>query len=449
MNTVVKTRFAVKPVVAALALAFSAVNAYADPTPTQLPGGGLIRSVNTGTTITSTNCFYLVAGACAGVGVAGDQVANGSPGAPFSPGAIQLNNAGTVARAVIRWGGNAGSTEVFNPQGFNIGQNASVFFTSSASVTSAAVLNIDASGNPSQIFGKLVGTSDMKLGTATAVTGVGGGAAPAIFVANTNGIIVGPLGQVQSPTGVALIGANLTNADPTNATLSTAEGEFVGNNGAGASYLDVMGGVTGKSKIDIRGFIDGGGALFNMPADYVLIVGGDVVNTGNIFGSRIDILAGMRSSSSPTASDTVNGISKMAVQRLFNVDIGLSQFLASGDECTTSAQCLEVSRTGSTILNTGTISSKGLGGYLGMYASGGASGIRTGTLGDTNPLVGIFSDNPVFMNTYEPGSSIEIYGVTSGYSLNVLLPSLSVNQARAGTATSRCIRFSAARSRRS
>ena len=43
MNTVAGTRFAVKPVVAALALAFSAVNAYADPTPTQLPGGGLIR----------------------------------------------------------------------------------------------------------------------------------------------------------------------------------------------------------------------------------------------------------------------------------------------------------------------------------------------------------------------------------------------------------------------
>ena len=241
---------------------------------------------------------------------------------------------------MIRWGGNAGSAELFNPQGFNIGQNATVFFTSAATVTSAAVLNIDASGNPSQIFGKLIGTSDTKLGTGVAVPGVGGGAAPAIFVANTNGIIVGPLGQVQSPTGVALIAADLTN---TSATPSTAEWDFVGNNGAtspappgvsGPSYLDVMGGITNKSKIDIRGFIDGGGALFNQPAAYVLLVGGDVVNTGNIFGSRIDVLAGMRGYSSTTASDTVNGISKVAVQRLFNVDTGFVTYSGVGNECT-------------------------------------------------------------------------------------------------------------------
>ena len=429
MNTVAGTRFAIKPVVAALALAFSAVNAYADPTPTQLPGGGLIRAVNTGTTISSPSVFYVVTG----TGTAGDQVVNGSPGAPFFPGSIQLDNAGAVARAVIRWGGNAGSAELFNPQGFNIGQNATVFFTSAATVTSAAVLNIDASGNPSQIFGKLIGTSDTKLGTGVVVPGVGGGAAPAIFVANTNGIIVGPLGQVQSPTGVALIAADLTN---TSATPSTAEWDFVGNNGAtspappgvsGPSYLDVMGGITNKSKIDIRGFIDGGGALFNQPAAYVLLVGGDVVNTGNIFGSRIDVLAGMRGYSSTTASDTVNGISKVAVQRMFNVDLGLMQ--VGPGECTTSSACLEVSRTGSTILNTGTISSKTPGGYVSLGASGGASGIRTGTLGDTNPLVGIFSDNALITNTYEPGSTTELYGVLSGYSLNVLLPSLSVNQA--------------------
>ena len=42
MNAVVKTKFAVKPVVAALALAFSAVNAYADPTPIAQPGQGLV-----------------------------------------------------------------------------------------------------------------------------------------------------------------------------------------------------------------------------------------------------------------------------------------------------------------------------------------------------------------------------------------------------------------------
>ncbi len=66
MNTVVKTKFSVKPVVAALAVALSAASAYADPTPTQLPGAGLIRAVNPGTTITSPKTFYCVQ--TAGVG---------------------------------------------------------------------------------------------------------------------------------------------------------------------------------------------------------------------------------------------------------------------------------------------------------------------------------------------------------------------------------------------
>ena len=98
----------------------------------------------------------------------GRPMINGSPGAPYFPGSVQLENAGTVARAVIRWGGNSDSVEDFNPDGFNIGQNATFFFTSAANVTSAAVLNIDASGNPSQIFGRLIGTSDMNLGTTAA-----------------------------------------------------------------------------------------------------------------------------------------------------------------------------------------------------------------------------------------------------------------------------------------
>ena len=317
-------RFALKPVVTALALAFTAANVYADPTPTQLPGAGLIRAVNTGTTISSPSIFYEVTGA----GGVGDFVRNGSPGAPFFPGSIQLENAGAVARAVIRWGGNGSIGEIFNPDGFNIGQNATVFFTSAATVTSAAVLNIDASGNPSQIFGRLIGTADTKLGTGAVVPGVGGGAAPAIFVANTNGIIVGPLGQVQSPTGVALIGANLNN--------NTAMYEFTANNGAATSYLDVTGSL---SKVDVRGFIDGGGALFNRPADYVLLVGSDVVNSGNIFGTRVDIFAGMRGYASTTASDTVNAVSKVSVQRMFNVDLGFTSVGPS--ECTTSITCVE------------------------------------------------------------------------------------------------------------
>ncbi len=53
MNTQAKSKFPVKPVVAALALAFSAVNAYAVPTPVQQPGSGLIRALTNTTFITS------------------------------------------------------------------------------------------------------------------------------------------------------------------------------------------------------------------------------------------------------------------------------------------------------------------------------------------------------------------------------------------------------------
>src|ERR1700733_3397289 len=88
MNRVVKTKFAVKPVVTALALAFTAANVYADPTPTQLPGAGLIRNLSTGTAITSPAGFYAVSG----TGNTGDYVYNGSPGAPYFPGSVQLNS---------------------------------------------------------------------------------------------------------------------------------------------------------------------------------------------------------------------------------------------------------------------------------------------------------------------------------------------------------------------
>ena len=71
------------------------------------------------------------------------------------------------------------------------------------------MLNIDASGNPSQIFGRL--NSSAKVG-----------AAPAIFVSNANGIIVGASGQIAAPTGVGLIAADMSSL--------TTQYEFVGNN---------------------------------------------------------------------------------------------------------------------------------------------------------------------------------------------------------------------------
>jgi len=430
MNTVVKTKFLVKPVVAALAVALSAASAYADPTPTQLPGAGLIRAVNPGTTITSPKTFYCVqtagVGCVAGTGGAGDQIYNGSLAAAFFPGSIQLNNAGGTARAVITWGGNQSTgvgaaldgtvRESYNPAGFNIGANAKVFFTSGAGVTNASVLNIDATGNPSQLFGQLVSTSDTTLGTGVAVPGVGGGAAPVVFVANANGIVIGPTGYMQIPNGGGLIGADMNKA--------TTIYDFVANNGAGTTgYLNVT---TGQSRVEVQGAIDGGiGPLVsNVPAAFVLLVGGDIVNTGNIYANKVQVDAGMRAYSSTTASDTINGISKTSVQRLYNVDT--SSFVAGPNECTTSATCLEVAKSGSTFVNTGTISSKG-----GSITLWGAKGVRSGTAGNASLTVGLFADDTISTNVYEAGGMTELYNVVGRFTnyTSAYIADLFVNQA--------------------
>lgn len=450
MNAVASTRFPVKPLVAALAIAFAAGGAYADPTPNQLPGAGLIRAVGTGTSISITNNAWLTSGK----GVAGDQIYNGTLAAGFFPGSIQLESTSNVARAVIRWGGNGASLETYNPQGFNIGTNAAVYFTSGGNVSNASVLNIDASGNPSQIFGKLVATSDVTLGTGVPVPGVGGGAAPVVFVSNANGIIVGSTGYLQLPSGGGLIGANMNN--------DTAMYDFVANNGAGTTgFLDIT---TGQSKVVVNGTIDGGmavsgggggmipngvgpaGVNSNIPAAYVLLVGGDIVNTGNIFAANVFIDAGMRAYSSATASDTINGISKVSVQRLFSVDAGA--YVAGPDECTSSATCVEVARTGSTFVNTGSISStanfmppvppdvvnvgplggKSAYGFIDIMA---AKGIRSGTRGDTSKLIGLFADADIRTNVYEAGGLTEFYNAVDRYSIapGLYIGSFEVNQA--------------------
>ena len=84
MNAVVRKNFAVKPVVAALTLAFAAVNAYAI-TPNQMPAEGRVTTVSTAATVN-------------GGGVGGD-VANLVSGATITLGGA------TAPRAVIQWGG--------------------------------------------------------------------------------------------------------------------------------------------------------------------------------------------------------------------------------------------------------------------------------------------------------------------------------------------------------
>ncbi len=415
MNTAVNNKFPVKPVVAALALALSAATAYAAPTPIQQPGAGLIRAVTNGTYImsnTSPTSGFCVAAGClaANKGIVGDQIWDGYADSQIIVGSTANLN----ARAVITWGAFGGSLETRNPGGFNVGASAHLTFTTDGSVTSAAVLNVDTSGNPSQIFGLMEGSAGL-----FAVV-------PSIYVANANGIIVGPSAHIVAPSGVGLIGANLNNA--------LAWNDFIGNNTVvpadpttpGTSYLNVTGTM---APVMIAGFIDGN-AIANAPAPFILIAGSNVTNTGNLFAGHLDIAAGV---SAPNSKATVNGQTNQTVNRFWNVNTGSSVVQGGLGTCAT---CVEVlaANAGSAFVNTGSMSVQGDGNWIGIEA---ANGIRSGTKDDTNPLVGIFNDGALVLTNFDLSgtSSVSLYNVVSGYT-QVPTPNLidfvAINQQTGG-----------------
>ena len=280
-------KFTLKPVVAALALAMAAGSAHAAPTPNQMPGGGQVAAVSLGSAIV--------------VGLPIVNIPNGATG--------------TVdGKVVIRWGVN-GIGEVTNPLGFNLGSNATISFSSS--VANGSVLNIDVSGNSSQIFGNLLATNT-------------GGFVPSLFVANANGIVVGAGGRIVAPAGVGLIGANLDNA--------TSINDFIGNNGwvipaapaYGNSFIS-FGTVPTTGNVTIAGAINGD-AVLNLPAQYIFVAGNniDVLNTGNLFGTAVVIEAGLVASPKLAA---VGGLSNQTVNRICNVDAARRRLLP----CSTTA----------------------------------------------------------------------------------------------------------------
>ena len=153
---------------------------------------------------------------------------------------------------VIDWGSgtdlNAGGVG-----GFNIGSDASLTFAGGN-----GVLNIDSSGNPSQIFGALSSTG------------------PNVFVANRNGIVVGAGASISSPATIGLIG---------NAINSTSG--FDGSAGSVDYNATTGGDVTVQQGATISGAT-------------VMVTGGDVVSlsgavtfqdTAQFSGSQVNMLA--------------------------------------------------------------------------------------------------------------------------------------------------------------
>ncbi len=276
------------------------------------------------------------------------------------------------------------------------------------------MLNVDTSGNQSEIYGRLEG-----------VTGIGlaVGAVPRIFVANGNGIIVGASGHIVAPAGVGLIGANLNNA--------VAWNDFIANNGyvpadpltPGTSYLNVTGTM---APVQIYGAIDGD-PVANFPAPFILIAGSSVTNTGNLFGNQIGISAGV---SATAGTATVNGVTNVTVNRLWNVDADFSAVNGNLGVLPGNVEVLAANAGGS-FVNTGSLSGQLGGSFVGIEA---ANGIRSGTLGSADQTVGIYIDGALTLSNFDMSgtSAVELYNVVSAYT-QVPTPDLvdfiNINQA--------------------
>ena len=223
------------PLAAALALALSAPAAFAAaPSATQLPGNGVVTA---GT-------------------------ASGPKTAPTSGSeTIKVNG-----NPVITWGGSSGTPTLNTkqPGGFNIGSSATLNFQTTGGAATA-VLNIDASGNPSQIMGHLNDT-----GSTSAVD---------IFVANGNGIIVGSGATISSGGAVGLIGESGSSLDYTSGPFShSAGGPY-----DGLAFNGTAGGDVAVSK----------GASINGGSTVLVAGGGNVnVDLGALTGGAVTLLAG-------------------------------------------------------------------------------------------------------------------------------------------------------------
>ncbi|MCL5979250.1 MAG: filamentous hemagglutinin N-terminal domain-containing protein [Gammaproteobacteria bacterium] len=240
------------PIMLAIATALAAPAAFAVPASNALPTNGTVTYSGGASVVANTS-----------------QIPN-NPGVPglttYSTG-LTINISGTVASAntpvVIDWNAaSAGAT--LNPNatggGFNVGSQAVASFVNSAQLsgntpTTVNVLNIDTTGNPSQIYGQL----DMH--------GNGG----TLWVANANGIVVGSGAAIIAPGGLGLISS--PNAASSAGTLATS---FT----SGTAAIDFSGATTtaGFVTVDRNANLSGVGT-------FLLVAGNNNVNVATTPGS--------------------------------------------------------------------------------------------------------------------------------------------------------------------
>ena len=262
----------------------------ATPTATQLPGQGYVLTNSAG--VTST-----VATGALGVTVASGNTIIQWGGAPYTSGLPTINSAGSA--------------------GFNIGASAAVTFTNTGTTAGpASVLNIDATGNPSQILGSL-----------TAVSGASATGAPTLFVANQNGIVVGSGATIVAPTGIGFLNSTFNN-NPTTGALAdfvagTADLVFTGATGgvnieAGANLSGVSSALliagAGTVNVNFAGITQPGGTTGGIP----LIVDGGV-------GGTASVTAGTYAPQTAASSIPTTGMTYGApVQTTVNLGLGVT-----------------------------------------------------------------------------------------------------------------------------
>ncbi|WP_158603346.1 beta strand repeat-containing protein [Acidithiobacillus sulfuriphilus] len=247
----IKSKRRLNTIAVSVALALSAPAAFALPTiaPTQLPGNGAVAY---GTASASIN-------------------------ANTNTGTVTVASGATV----IDWGVSTGAT-LFSGSttpGFNIGASAAVIFNNS-SAGAAQVLNVDVTGNPTQIYGALSATAAL----------TGSGYSPQIFVANANGIVVGNGATITVHQGLGLINADLSgSAAQSLATIGVLPLSFQGATGgvsisagadlhgighfllvAGAGTVNIAGNVgTTATEPNVPLYIDGGVGGYATPTGFV------------------------------------------------------------------------------------------------------------------------------------------------------------------------------------
>ncbi|MDD3761416.1 MAG: hypothetical protein PHO57_11395 [Acidithiobacillus sp.] len=212
-------------------------------------------------------------------------VASGQVSASIS--VATMNNIGQVStltlnvnssRAIINWGSTGG---VLNPVsgagGFDVGRNALVVLQEAAGQSStASVLNIDVSGQPSQIQGSVTGNNVN------------------VYIANENGIFVGSSITEDIGTGISAPTVALM-AD----TSSTAEAIF--NGGSFSSNSGVANGTLSigpAADIQASNLILSGNSAVNLTANSItantLTLHGeaDITGMGSLIANTVNVIGG-------------------------------------------------------------------------------------------------------------------------------------------------------------